>query len=547
MKISSYGIVEFHRSYTYRSYTYNSQDGSLNTMTTALGDTLSHSYDGLRRLSSVTNGLLTRQYSYRDVSDNSTTMQVSRVRYPEFNYNFDYTYDALGNIATYDSPWANPVTYTYDNQSQLLSASDGSTTYTYTYDAAGNIQSASNGTTTHSYTYGDADWKDLLTAFDNQSITYDASGNPTSYFNGKRWTMSWVNGRQLASASDGTSTYSYIYDAAGSRIMKNVGTVNHLYFYVNGMLLMEYRYNAMGDTTDVLQYFYDANGKPHAMAYNGTVYLYVTNLQGDIVALLGLDGTVSGYEYDPYGNVIASYGDIAAINPRRYRGYYYDNETGLYYLQSRYYDPVVGRFINADSYSSTGQGILGNNMFAYCGNNPIVRKDADGEAFETALDVISLAASAAELAANPTDLWALASFSGDLIDVLLPFVSGVGETVKVVSGVVKVSSAVDDVHDTVKTAKRVKTSAKVHGNSLSTTKVTFGYELRSVDTNEIMKFGETTRGSKRYTNKYYTQNRVYMNIVEVGTKREMHTWQHKKILQYFDENGRKPLLNKSFW
>ena len=190
--------------------------------------------------------------------------------------------------------------------------------------------------------------------------------------------MSWVNGRQLASASDGTSTYSYIYDAAGSRIMKNVGTVNHLYFYVNGMLLMEYRYNAMGDTTDVLQYFYDANGKPHAMAYNGTVYLYVTNLQGDIVALLGMDGTVSGYEYDPYGNVVASYGDIAAINPLRYRGYYYDNETGLYYLQSRYYDPVVGRFINADSYASTGQGILGCNMFAYCLNNPVICFDSTG-------------------------------------------------------------------------------------------------------------------------------------------------------------------------
>ena len=160
-----------------------------------------------------------------------------------------------------------------------------------------------------------------------------------------------------------------------------MGTVNHLYFYVNGMLLMEYRYNAMGDTTDVLQYFYDANGKPHAMAYNGTVYLYVTNLQGDIVALLGLDGTVSGYEYDPYGNVIASYGDIAAINPLRYRGYYYDTETGLYYLQSRYYDPVVGRFINADSYASTGQGIIGYNMFAYCGNNPVNTADYQGEWF----------------------------------------------------------------------------------------------------------------------------------------------------------------------
>ena len=85
------------------------------------------------------------------------------------------------------------------------------------------------------------------------------------------------------------------------------------------------------------------------------------------------------YEYDPYGNIVSQSGPFADINPLRYRGYVYDSETQFYYLQSRYYDPEIGRFINADSYASTGQGILGNNMFAYCGNNPVSREDTGGE------------------------------------------------------------------------------------------------------------------------------------------------------------------------
>ena len=101
----------------------------------------------------------------------------------------------MGNIATFSAPGKGTVTYTYDNQGQLLEAA-GDTTYTYTYDGAGNILTASDGTATHSYTYGDTNWKDLLTAFGGQAITYDAIGNPTSYYNGTRWTMSWTNGKK---------------------------------------------------------------------------------------------------------------------------------------------------------------------------------------------------------------------------------------------------------------------------------------------------------------------------------------------------------------
>ena len=110
---------------------------------------------------------------------------------------------------------------------------------------------------------------------------------------------------------------------------------------------------------------------PYVLKYNGTVYYYITNLQGDVISIVdGSGAVVASYSYDPYGNVLTATGTLAETNPLRYRGYVYDTETRLYYLQSRYYDPSIGRFINADSYASTGQGVLGHNMFAYCNNSP---------------------------------------------------------------------------------------------------------------------------------------------------------------------------------
>ena len=124
-------------------------------------------------------------------------------------------------------------------------------------------------------------------------------------------------------------------------------------------------------TTETHNFFYDNTGKPYAMQVNGTTYYYVTNLQGDVMGLVDTSGnSVASYTYDPYGKVLTATGILAEKNPLRYRGYYYDSESGLYYLQSRYYDPATRRFVNADAYASTGQGIIGTNMFAYCNNDP---------------------------------------------------------------------------------------------------------------------------------------------------------------------------------
>lgn len=356
-------------------YTYNTADGSLNTMTTANGNTLTMGYDGLRRLSTVSGGPFNRSYTYRDISGTATTMQVSQLSYPNLGsgLSFGYTYDALGNIATYTAPGEGTVTYTYDNQGQLLKA-QGDTTYTYTYDSVGNILSASDGTSTHSYTYGDANWKDLLTAFDGETITYDGVGNPISYYNGTRWAFGWENGRNLVSAASLSNSLSFAYDLNGLRTSKTVGNVTHDYFYASGKLLRE----TYGSNT--LDFSYDANGTPYALKYNGTVYYYVTNLQGDVIRLVDSNGNaVASYEYDPYGKILSATGILAETNPIRYRGYYYDTETGLYYNSSRYFDPNLCRFINADRIISTRQNLLGINLFAYCFNNPINLMDSSGD------------------------------------------------------------------------------------------------------------------------------------------------------------------------
>ncbi len=250
----------------------------------------------------------------------------------------------------------------------------------------GNLLTASNSTGNHTYTYGDADWKDLLTAFDGQNITYDALGNPLSYYNGTRWNFGWADGRQLMSAvAQGGTTITYTYDVDGTRTVKRVGEVSHTYIWEDSKPLQEW----VSGNTDVhtagtiMYFYYDMNGRPYGLQYNGNIYYYLLNAQGDVIRMLDSTGTtVASYEYDPFGNIITATGIMAEANPLRYRGYYYDRETGFYYLNSRYYDPKIGRFINADSYVSTGQGIVGYNMFAYCGNNPVNGTDPEGQFLE---------------------------------------------------------------------------------------------------------------------------------------------------------------------
>ena len=142
--------------------------------------------------------------------------------------------------------------------------------------------------------------------------------------------------------------------------------------------------NSDGSTeTSIQRFSYNADGRVIAVNYNGTYYYYLRNAQGDVVKLIDKTGsTVVEYTYDSWGKLLSTSGSLAetfgAEQPFRYRGYVYDEETGWYYLQSRYYNPELGRFISADVYLSTGQGVLGHNAYAYCLNNPVNCLDSAG-------------------------------------------------------------------------------------------------------------------------------------------------------------------------
>ena len=178
------------------------------------------------------------------------------------------------------------------------------------------------------------------------------------------------------SASNEDKSITYQYDANGLRYKKTVDGVEYTYYYMGDKLVRL----TIGDTT-IMDFTYDQNGQPYAMIYNGTKLYYVLNQQGDVVRLVNSSGKSYGvYRYDAWGNILyVSDNQYTNSNPLRYRGYVYDTDTSLYYCQSRYYDPALGRFLNADAFTSTGQGILGNNMFAYCLNNPICFYDKSGE------------------------------------------------------------------------------------------------------------------------------------------------------------------------
>ena len=166
----------------------------------------------------------------------------------------------------------------------------------------------------------------------------------------------------------------------------NTGIV-YTYTY-NGSQLSRMTYGSSD-----MHFTYGADGSPLSVTYNGATYYYVVNLQGDVVAILNSSGVmVVEYTYDAWGRLLSTTGSMANTlglhNPLRYRGYVYDRETGLYYLQSRYYNPTIGRFINADGYLSTGQGLAGNNMFAYCNNNPVNFSDPAGESITIATIIL---------------------------------------------------------------------------------------------------------------------------------------------------------------
>ena len=305
---------------------------------------------------------------------------------------FEYGYDSAGNIALLRMG-GKTTTYRYNALQQLVRENNQAAgkTWLYTYDAGGNILTKkeyayTTGTVgtvqkTINYTYGNNQWKDLLTAYNGKTISSDAVGNMTS---DGTWTYTWEHGKQLAGQSKSGTTISYAYGAGGMRLKKTVGSTTYTYAY-NGSLLT----NVASSAEQNVHIRYDSEGKPVHMQYNkdGDEYYYMLDAQGNVVGLVDGSGKlVVEYTYDAWGQLLSMTGslanDLGKANPLRYRSYVYDDETGMYYLGSRYYNPTMCRFINADSVSVVHEAngkLTDKNLFAYCDNNPVMRKDGGGE------------------------------------------------------------------------------------------------------------------------------------------------------------------------
>ena len=364
------------------------------------------------------------EYTYPEYEDNKTSNRIegysNTVTYgtdttdenrTDF-YGFAYDYDNNGNIvAEYSVNAGGTETlrygYVYDGLNQLVRTNDAvaQKTYTYTYDGAGNILTKTTypyttgelGTAseTVNYTY-DETWKDKLVSYGRESLTYDNIGNPLT-IGSKQFNWS---GRQLETYVDGTKTIEFEYDENGLRHRKTVkenGVITEKYDYVwsDGSLITQtYTTYSNGEvsTTNSAKFIYDAWGTIQGFILNNSeTYLYVKNLQGDIIAIVDENGqTIVEYSYDAWGavtfsattmqNMMLAY-TLSLVSPFTYRGYCYDYDIELYYLQSRYYSAEIGRFINTDDTQiaiATQGEILGVNLFAYCNNNPVMNVDYTG-------------------------------------------------------------------------------------------------------------------------------------------------------------------------
>lgn len=344
-----------------------------------------------------------------EVSNTNTTFNVN-VYGTLADKDLDYTYDLTGNIIEIKEGNDTKYQYAYDAHGRLTDEKDYITLkeVAYDYNTNGNIygkteytikssgnRTDTNGTTIY-YNYNNSDWPDQLTSYNGHTITYDNVGNPLTYIGGL--CFDWSRGRQLSEVTlENNSIASYEYNQNGLRTEKVTKEAKTKYEWDEDKLLREtVTYNQTNDKVDVW-YLYNADEKIIGFEYSylnftndivtARVY-YEKNLQGDIIGLLDARGVeIASYTYDAWGNITdQTYVEGNEIpynlNHILYRGYYRDEETGFYYLQSRYYDAEIGRFINADGVmmiGTDGKDIYKDNLYVYCNSNPINCVDYTGE------------------------------------------------------------------------------------------------------------------------------------------------------------------------
>ena len=293
-----------------------------------------------------------------------------------------YKYDSLNRLVREDNkPMNKTVIFTYDTAGNITERCE----YAFTSKEGEALEELA--CTHFSYDYDG----DKLISYNGESVAYNVLGNPTIY---RGNAIEWQYGNRLTKF--GTTTFAY--DGAGRRISK--GNISFTYDS-NGRLLKQ---------SNGLEFIYDNSGVI-GLKYGENTYFYRRDCQGNIIAILDSAGAVVvEYKYDAWGNheaEVASedYVALANLNPYRYRGYYFDEETGLYYLQTRYYDPEVGRFISRDSIEyADPETICGLNLYAYCGNNPVMNVDPTGT-FILSLIIAAVIGAAASALSSVVSQW----------------------------------------------------------------------------------------------------------------------------------------------
>ncbi|MGC4379155.1 RHS repeat-associated core domain-containing protein [Fictibacillus sp. Mic-4] len=293
-----------------------------------------------------------------------------------FIESFDYTYDAKGNRLTEETK-DGTAKFTYDKSEQLIKeVRPNGDTYEYTYDEVGNRLSkkVTKGSTviTDEYTY---DAANQLTAINGKSVTHDKNGNLTN--DGKRTYVYDAEDRLIEVKEGSTSVAKYQYNSQGLRVSKTTGstTINYTYDENNNVVLET---DQSGNV--IASYVYDDGNRPLTMTKGGKTYTFHGNARGDVTSVTDEQGAVvASFEYDSWGNILKESGSFASQVPFRYAGYRYDPETKFYYLQQRYYNPEIGRFLTLDPDLGDKENPITQNGYTYADNNPVLKVDPNGE------------------------------------------------------------------------------------------------------------------------------------------------------------------------
>mgnify|MGYP005757996245 FL=1 len=345
----------------------------------------SYERDALGRKKKTTQKLGSQTYSerygYYKVGDHATN-RINTIFYGkngETDGKETYTYDEMGNIVSVNKNGVQKKKYGYDKLGRLTFEKnlDKNEEICYTYDDKGNIETKSIKGSVKEYKYEEG--TDRLIGYGEEKFEYDAIGNPLKYC---ELTLTWEKGRRLKSASNGSESVTYTYDAFGMRRSKTAGGTETSYVYERGKLIREIR------GSEKIDYLYGEDGII-GIKIGSEKYLYRKNVFGDVTEIYDEAGTLVGkYNYNAFGEceIETDEGGIAEKNPIRYRGYYYDEETGFYYLKTRYYDPEIGRFITIDDTSYLDHdSVNGLNLYCYCGNNPVMNVDPEGTSWWSSL------------------------------------------------------------------------------------------------------------------------------------------------------------------